>query len=418
MRLFAIYAVTCWKLHPSIFGELAVNEEPNTDSQMGNPKQQKWNGKTLLSVAATKTKHLVKSVLRRRQIRSEQSKIAGPSATELHWRIEQLETELDKAKKAADRSSAKGFVNLVSRYLLVGGNVSKSTENLIRTYKRHPLGVHDKEIAEVVSALIKRVGFAYWFAALIASVPAFVVGYQACLQREQMVLQREQMDLQREQMGLQMKQFALLTNEKKQELVSIADCSVHYEPIELYDEAAIAAGQPLEVTPGRHVTIVVSNNTRMPVVISELHVDIMNKGGEQFTHPKTYTKRLVRGQLLNNIQRDTYYLNPGTGGNDKVRTHVSIPPRETARIDCFMPIPFVDVGGETTVFGYIKVLHSDGKESKLYLGQLPTPIEPEMVLEKGSEHRTELEKTAAERLKQKLKQTKDRGLDSVKHSDM
>ena len=95
--------------------------------------------------------------------------VSEDSNSNLQKENAQLKKEIRSLKLASDGSKTMGFVNLVSRYLIVGRNVSESTENLIRTYKLDPLAVHDKEIAEVVSSFAKRLVWVYLFWAVVAA---------------------------------------------------------------------------------------------------------------------------------------------------------------------------------------------------------------------------------------------------------
>jgi endonuclease YncB( thermonuclease family) len=97
---------------------------------------------------------------------------------DVHRENQQLRDELEKAKASHDGSKAVGFVSLITRYLVVGRGVSASTENLIRKYKRQPIAVHDREIAELVAALTYRFAFVLLLGIFFSALPSILMFYQ------------------------------------------------------------------------------------------------------------------------------------------------------------------------------------------------------------------------------------------------
>ena len=230
----------------------------------------------------------------------------------------QLKRENRALKRKADTSKALGFMKLVSRYLLVGRNVSDSTENLIRKYKRCPFEVHDKEIAEVFSAVVNRIVFLYLLGAFIALLPFAVLLYQSFLISRQTDIQE--------------RQFAELLANKDLEEVRILSCKLW--KMEIWLEAD-AQGQ---TTPGRRLDLLVVNDTRSSIVFTKLKVWIVEDGEMRFAHSDTHGSPFVKGVYAADFDQG-YFLNPGIGGNEVAEFQEVIGPRNTETITCYIPMP-------------------------------------------------------------------------------
>ena len=254
----------------------------------------------------------------------------------------QLKKEIRSLKLASDGSKTMGFLNLVSRYLIVGRNVSESAENLIRTYKRDPLAVHDKEIAEVVSSFAKRLLWVYLFWAVVAALPVLVLIYQSYLLGQQTQLLSQQT-------RLQAQQFTYLANEKEQEQVKILACTLENGTMVLNPEPELSTGLAVRTSPSWLLKFTVSNNTKQPIVLDKLYVRFFNGDSSPFppsrslcfAHPDTYKNHSVRGVQEKDLKKGILYLNPGIGGNEEAKIDITVEPLKAITIECYIPKPFM-----------------------------------------------------------------------------
>ena len=267
--------------------------------------------------------------------------MSNESISDLEEENTQLKEELRVLRDITDGSKAMGFVNLISRYFVIGRNVSESTENLIRTYKRKPFAVHDRQIAEVVSAIVKRMVIVYGLGILLAAMPACALVYQSYLLSKQTKVQLKQFDeLTKGQVAVQSKDLELgrITEAGYESRVTNGGLAISGRDLL---KTQIEEGPFDPHIPGSLLRVVISNTSAKPVVLREMSLTIEEDGALRFAIPTEPYHTVINGTPIDKLGPEIVFLNPGIGGRDGAAIRVPIDPRGQAEIRCYFPLPIV-----------------------------------------------------------------------------
>lgn len=276
--------------------------------------------------------------------------------------IEQLEKEIRTLRNATEGGLFWATLNWVSRHFIVGKNVSASSESLIRKYKLRPTAIHEAEIASLVDALVNRMVFVHILGILLALLPLLILCCQSCLLKSQTVIQTAQ--------------FAAFLAEKKLEGVNVMSCTLEDKDINVKSfDVLDGDGYDLRVdhikTHGRKLKIIVANNTKLPVVLDELKLEIVEDGIRRFADPRT------SGPQFTPESRN--FLIPGEGGNGVARLDLLVQPFTAAVVEFHISMPLVEKGGSVNFHGEINYGNGSSKGDKLVFYQ-ETLAEKELVI--------------------------------------